>query len=120
LPWTDDYERFTTGDRLSLIVEPKGDEGEPLYPTGHARPVWTQLSSNDSYAVKIKAVKLVVPAVPADEASRQGQLVAADAFPQKDLISIRATYSDIGGPDYCDYDCVKNNMWYANPTLTLT
>ena len=120
MPWTDDYERFTTGDRLSLIVEPKGDEGELFDLSGHARPVWTQLSSNISYAVKVKEVKHVDPAVPADEASRQGQLVAADAFPQKDLISIRATYSDIGGPDYCDYDCVKNNMWYANPTLTLT
>ena len=113
MPWTDDYERFTTGDRLSLIVEPKGDEGEPLYPIGHARPVWTQLSSSDSYAVKVKAVKLVVPAVPADEASRQGQLVAADAFPQKDLISIRAIYSDIGGPDY-DSDYVYQNMWGTN------
>jgi len=113
LPWTDDYERFTTGDRLSLIVEPKGDEGEPLYPIGHARPVWTQLSSSDSYAVKVKAVKLVVPAVPADEASRQRQLVAADAFPQKDLISIRAIYSDFGGPSY-DSDYVYQNMWGTN------
>ena len=116
MPWTDDYERFTTGDRLSLIVEPKGDEGEPLYPTGHARPMWTQ-SSSDSYPVRVKAVKHVVPS---DDARRRRQLDAADAFPPKDLISIRATYSDVGGPDYCDYDCVTNNMWYAPLTLTLT
>ena len=109
MPWADDYEQFTTGDRLSLIVEPKGDEGEPLYPTGHARPVWTQFSS-DSYPVRVKAVKHVVPS---DDARRRRQLDAADAFPPKDLISIRATYSDVGGPDYCDYDCVTNDMWYA-------
>ena len=124
MPWTDDYERFTTGDRLSLIVEPKGEEGEPLYPTGHARPVWTQ-SSSDSHVVKVKAVKHVDPAVRSDEAWRRRQLDAADAFPPKDLISIRVTYSDVGGPDYCDYDCVEKNMCPPNPnahslTLTLT
>ena len=96
LPWADDYEQFTTGDRLSLIVEPKGDEREPqpLYPTGHAQPVSLRYSSN-SYVVV--AVKHVVPAVPSDEARRRRQLDAADAFPQKDLISIRPTYSDVGG-----------------------
>ena len=109
MPWTDDYERFTTGDRLSLIVEPKGDEGELFDLSGHARPVWTQLSSNDSHAVKVKEVKHVVPVVPSDEARRR-QLDAADAFPQKDLISILATYSDIGGPDY-DSNYVYQNMW---------
>ncbi len=111
---TDDYEQFTSGDRLSLIVEPKGDEGEPLHSTGHARPVWTQLSA-DSYAVKVKAVKHVEPAVPSDEAWRRRQLDAADAFPPKDVISIRVTYSDVGGPDYCDYDCVEKNMCPPNP-----
>ena len=111
LPWADDYEQFTTGDRLSLIVEPKGDEGELLYPTGHAQPMWTQFSS-DSYPVRIKAVKHVVPS---DDARRRRQLDAADAFPPKDLISIRATYSDVGGPDYCDYNCVYESMW-GTPT----
>ena len=97
LPWADDYEQFTTGDRLSLIVEPKGDEGElrsQYDMLRHAQPVWTQLSSDSYVVVKVKAV---VPAVPSDEARRRRQLDAADAFPQKDLISIRPTYSDVGG-----------------------
>ena len=99
LPWTDDYERFTTGDRLSLIVEPKGNEREPqpLYPTGHAQPVSLRYSSDSYVVVKVKAVTPVVPVVPSDDDRRRRQLDAADAFPQKDLISIRPTYSDVGG-----------------------
>ena len=115
MPWTDDYERFTTGDRLSLIVEPKGNEGEPqpLYPTGHAQPVSLRYSSDSYVVVKVKAVTPVVPVVPSDDDRRRRQLDAADAFPQKDLISILATYSDSGGPDY-DSDYVYQNMWGTN------
>ena len=112
IPDKEDYEQFMPGDRLFLDVEPKGDEPLSQYDSlGHARPVWTQFSSNDSYAVKVKAVKQVVP----DDARRRRQLDAADAFPPKDLISIRATYSDVGGPDYCDYNCVYESMW-GTPT----
>ena len=74
----------------------------------------------DSYPVKVKKVKHVVPSddtrrlrelQAADPKRRQRQLQAADAFPPKDLISIRPTYTDLGGPDYCDYDCVYQSMW---------
>ena len=47
--------------------------------------------------------------------SRRRPLQLGDAFPPKDLISIRATYSDVGGPEYCDYDCVYQNTW-GTPT----
>jgi hypothetical protein len=115
IPDEEDYEQFITRDRLFLEVERKGDEGEPLLQydlLGHAQPAWTQFSSNDSYPVKVKAVKHVVPP---DGDRRRRHLDAADAFPPKDLISIRATYSDVGGPDYCDLDCVYQNMW-GTPT----
>ena len=115
IPDEEDYEQFITRDRLFLEVERKGDEGEPLLQydlLGHAQPAWTQFSSNDSYPVKVKAVKHVVPP---DDDRRRRHLDAADAFPPKDLISIRATYSDVGGPDYCDLDCVYQNMW-GTPT----
>ena len=64
IPDEEDYEQFITRDRLFLEVERKGDEGEPLLQydlLGHAQPAWTQFSSNDSYPVKVKAVKHVVP-----------------------------------------------------------
>ena len=115
IPDEGDYEQFTPGDRLFLDVDPKEDDAdvEPLSQydrLGHARPAWTQFSSNDSYAVRVKAVKHIVPS---DAARRQLHL--GDAFPPKDLISIRATYSDVGGPDYCDYNCVYQNTW-GTPT----
>ena len=74
----------------------------------------------DSYPVKVRKVKHVVPSddtrrlrelQAADPKRRQRQLQAADAFPPKDLISIRPTYTDLGGPDYCDYACVYESMW---------
>ena len=115
IPEKEDYEQFMPGDRLFLDVDPKGDDEEPLAQydrLGHARPEWTQLSSNDSYPVRVNTVKHIVPS---DDRRRRRQLVLDDAFPPKDLISIRATYSDVGGPDYCDYDCVYQNTW-GTPT----
>ena len=116
IPDKGDYEQFMPGDRLFLDVDPKEADAdvEPLSQydrLGHARPAWTQFSSNDSYAVRVKAVKHIVPS----DAARRRQLQLDDAFPPKDLISIRATYSDVGGPDYCDYNCVYQSMW-GTPT----